>query len=80
MSTANKNMVRQDHLEQTRGNIAHPGGELQDLVRHTMGAGSKFSQDRWGDSFASKPITPSRSDVFGKEASNQGFRLRKPGK
>jgi hypothetical protein len=77
MSTANKNMVRQKHLEEARGNIAHPGGELKDLIRHTMGPGSRMSQDKYGDSYFEKPITPSRSDVFGKEASNQGFRLKK---
>jgi hypothetical protein len=72
-------MIRQDHLEQTRGNVAHPGGELKDLIRHTMGPGSVMSQDVYGDSFMKKPITPSKSDVFGSEASNQGFRLRKRG-
>lgn len=80
MSEAGKSMQRQFKKEETRGSIAHPGGEHENLVRHTMGAGSKFSQDRYGDSFAKEPITPSRSDVFGKDASSQGFRLSKPGK
>ena len=82
MSFANKKAsVREAHLEEARGNIAHPGGELKnELVRHTMGPGSKFSQDVYGDSYFPKPLTPSRSDVFGSEASNQGFRLNKRGK
>jgi hypothetical protein len=80
MSEAGKSMQRQFKQEETRGNIAHPGGELENLVRHTMGPGSCMSQDRYGDSFEPRPITPSRSDVFGKEATNQGLRLSKPGR
>lgn len=82
MGFANKKAsVREAHFEEARGNIAHPGTPpLKDLISHTMGAGSKFSQDRYGDSYFEPPLTPSRSDVFGADASNQGYRLRKPGK
>jgi hypothetical protein len=79
MSTANKNMVRQYELPKTRGTIAHPGGGLENLIQHTMGPGSRMSQDVYGDSFVKPPSPPSRSDVFGKEASSQGYRLHKPG-
>lgn len=79
MSQAGKHMIRQDNLDKTRGNVAHPGRDLKDLIRHTMGPGSRMSQDVYGDSFERKPITPSRSDVFGKDATNQGFRLHKRG-
>jgi hypothetical protein len=68
-------MQRQFEKEKTRGSIAHPGGQLENLIEHTMGAGSRMSQDRYGDSFI-KPPAPS-SDVFGKHASSQGFRLNK---
>ncbi len=77
MSQAGKPMRRQFHKDETRGNIAHPGGELENLIEHTMGAGSRMTQDKWGDSFIKPP--PCDSDVFGRDASNQGFRLRKPG-
>lgn len=77
MSQAGKAMQRQAFKEEARGSVAHPGGELKDLIRHVMGPGSRMSQDRYGDSYEKKPITPSRSDVFGSEASNQGFRLNK---
>jgi hypothetical protein len=81
MSFANKKAsVREAHFEEARGNIAHPGAKLKDLITHTMGPGSDMSQDVYGDSYMKKPITPSRSDVFGSEASNQGFRLNKRGK
>ncbi len=81
MGFANKKAsVREAHFEEARGNIAHPGSPpLKDLVEHVMGPGSRMSQDVYGDSYFKKPITPSRSDVFGKEASNQGFRLKKRG-
>ena len=75
MSTANKDMHRQFRKDETKGSIAHPGGELKNLISHTLGAGSRMSQDVYGDSFI-RPPAPS-SDVFGKQASNQGFRLRK---
>jgi hypothetical protein len=75
MSTANKNQVRQAHIEQVRGPVSRPA---DDPIKHVMGPGSKFTQDEYGDSFARRPITPSRSDVFGSEAAQgQGFRLRK---
>ena len=80
MSTANKNMVRQYKLDEVKGSIAHPGGELKDLISHTLGAGSRMNLARYGDSFIKPPSPPSQSDVFGKQASNQGFRLRKTGK
>jgi hypothetical protein len=77
MSTANKNMVRQYKLEETRGSIAHPGGELKDMIKHTMGPGSRMNLGRWGDSFIKPPAPSSQSDVFGSQASNQGFKLNK---
>jgi hypothetical protein len=77
MSSVNKNMIRQFHLEETKGSIAHPGGKLENLISHTMGAGSRMNLARWGDSFIKPP--PCDSDVFGRDASSQGFRLRKPG-
>ena len=49
------------------------------LIQHTLGAGSRMSQDRYGDSFLKPPSPKSQSDVFGKQASSQGFRLSKPG-
>ena len=79
MSSVNKRTIRQYHLEETRGNIAHPGGRNEDLIQHTLGAGSRMSQDRYGDSFLKPPSPKSQSDVFGKQASSQGFRLSKPG-
>jgi hypothetical protein len=79
MSTGNKNMVRQKNLEETRGSIAHPGGDLKNLITHTMGPGSRMGIGVWGDSFTKPPEPSSQSDVFGRDASNQGFRLRKPG-
>jgi hypothetical protein len=79
MSSVNKYTTRQFHKDETRGNIAHPGGKLENLIEHTMGAGSTFSQDKWGDSFQKPPSPSSQSDVFGAQASNQGFRLRKRG-
>ena len=78
MSTANKNMIRQYKLEETKGSIAHPGGEHKDMIQYVMGPGSRMNQARWGDTFIKPP--PCDSDVFGRDASNQGFRLRKPGK
>jgi hypothetical protein len=75
MSQAGKHMIRQFEIEKTRGNIAHPGGRLENLIEHTMGPGSRMSQDKYGDSFIKPP--PCDSDVFGRDASNQGFRLRK---
>ena len=77
MSQAGKPMQRQYKKDETRGNVAHPGGELRDLIKHTLGAGSRMSQDVYGDSFLKPPSPPSQSDVFGRQASNQGFRLRK---
>lgn len=74
MSQAGKAMQRQFKKEETRGNIAHPGGELKNYIQHTMGPGSRMSQDKYGDSFIKPP--KSSSDVFGKDASNQGFRLK----
>jgi hypothetical protein len=74
MSTANKNQVRQAHLEEARGPVSRP---KDNPIQHVMGPGSKFTQDVYGDSYFKKPLTPSRSDVFGKQASNQGFRLKK---
>jgi len=79
MSSVNKRTIRQYKLDETRGNIAHPGGRLENLIEHTLGPGSRMSQDKWGDSFIKPPSPPSRSDVFGKDASSQGFRLSKPG-
>ena len=79
MSSVNKRTIRQYKLDETRGNIAHPGGRLENLIEHTLGPGSRMSQDKWGDSFTKPPSPPSRSDVFGKDASSQGFRLSKPG-
>jgi hypothetical protein len=77
MSQAGKAMQRQFKKDETRGPVSHPGGELKNLIEHAMGAGSRMSQDVYGDSFVKPPTPPSRSDVFGKEASSQGFRLRK---
>ena len=77
MSQAGKPMRRQFHKDETRGNIAHPGGVLENLIEHTLGPGSRMSQDKWGDSFIKPPSPPSQSDVFGAQASNQGFRLKK---
>jgi hypothetical protein len=78
MGSVNKYTARQFEKEKTRGNIAHPGGRLENLIEHTMGPGSRMSQDKYGDSFVKPPSPPSQSDVFGKQASSQGFRLRKP--
>jgi hypothetical protein len=80
MSSVNKRTIRQYKLDETRGNIAHPGGRLENLIEHTLGPGSRMSQDKWGDSFIKPPSPSSQSDVFGKDASSQGFRLSKPGK
>ena len=77
MSWPTKYGVRRYKLDETRGSIAHPGGMHEDMIQHTMGPGSRMSQDVWGDSFIKPPSPPSQSDVFGKQASNQGFRLRK---
>lgn len=77
MSQAGKPMRRQFHKDETRGNIAHPGGVLENLIEHTLGPGSRMSQDKWGDSFIKPPSPSSQSDVFGAQASNQGFRLKK---
>jgi hypothetical protein len=77
MGWVTKEGVRQFELEKTRGNVAHPGGELKDLIVDTMGPGSRMSQDVYGDSFVKPPSPSSRSDVFGEQASSQGFRLRK---
>jgi hypothetical protein len=77
MSSVNKYTTRQFHKDETRGNIAHPGGELKNLIQHTMGPGSRMSQDKWGDSFIKPPTPKSQSDVFGRDASNQGFKLKK---
>jgi hypothetical protein len=77
MSFPTKFGVRKFEKEQTRGNVAHPGGELKDLIQHTMGPGSRMSQDKWGDSFVKPPSPSSQSDVFGEQASNQGFKLNK---
>jgi hypothetical protein len=74
MSFPTKNGVRQAHLEEARGPISRP---VDHPITHVMGPGSKFTQDVYGDSYFKKPLTPSESDVFGREASNQGFRLRK---
>jgi hypothetical protein len=79
MSSVNKYTTRQFKKDETRGNIAHPGGRLENLIEHTLGAGSRMSQDKWGDSFVKPPSPPSQSDVFGSQASNQGFKLHKPG-
>jgi hypothetical protein len=79
MSSVNKRTIRQYKLDETRGNIAHPGGRNEDLIQHTLGPGSRMSQDRYGDSFLKPPSPSSQSDVFGRDASNQGFRLSKPG-
>lgn len=79
MSQAGKAMQRQFEKEQTRGNVAHPGGRLENLIQHTMGPGSRMSQDKYGDSFVTPPRPSSQSDVFGSQASNQGFRLKKRG-
>lgn len=75
MSSVTKQTIRQYKLNETKGNIAHPGGRHDDLIEHTMGPGSRMSQDKWGDSFIKPPKCT--SDVFGKDASNQGFRLNK---
>jgi hypothetical protein len=77
MSQAGKYMHRQFKKDETAGNIAHPGGRLENLIEHTMGPGSRMSQDVYGDSFVKPPSPPSQSDVFGSQASNQGFRLNK---
>jgi hypothetical protein len=77
MSSVNKYTTRQFEKDKTRGSIAHPGGRLENLIEHTLGAGSRMSQDKFGDSFIKPP--PCDSDVFGSQASNQGFRLRKRG-
>ena len=77
MSQAGKAMQRQAHKEEARGPVSRP---KDDPIMHVMGPGSRFTQDVYGDSYFKKPLTPSRSDVFGSEASNQGFRLHKPGK
>jgi hypothetical protein len=77
MGFANKKSIRQAHLEEARGPVSRP---VDHPITHVMGPGSKFTQDVYGDSYFKKPLTPSRSDVFGKEASSQGFRLHKPGK
>jgi len=77
MSSVNKRTIRQYELDETRGNIAHPGGKLENLIQHTLGAGSRMSQDKWGDSFIKPPSPSSQSDVFGRDASNQGFKLNK---
>jgi hypothetical protein len=69
-------MQRQFEKEKTQGNIARPGRPLENLICDTMGIGSRMTQDKYGDSFIHPPA-PS-SDVFGSQASNQGFRLRKP--
>jgi hypothetical protein len=74
MSFPTKNGVRQAHLEEARGPVSRP---VDHPITHVMGPGSKFTQDVYGDSYFKKPLTPSESDVFGREASNQGFRLRK---
>lgn len=77
MSQAGKAMQRQFKKDETAGNVAHPGGRLENLISHTLGAGSRMSQDVYGDSFIKPPR--SSSDVFGSQASNQGFRLKKRG-
>lgn len=77
MSQAGKHMQRQYKKDETAGNIAHPGGRLENLIQHTMGPGSRMSQDKYGDSFVKPPSPSSQSDVFGSQASNQGFRLNK---
>ena len=77
MSSVTKQTIRQYKLNETRGNIAHPGGMHEDMISHTLGAGSRMSQDVYGDSFIKPPSPSSQSDVFGSQASNQGFRLRK---
>lgn len=79
MSQAGKAMHRQYKKEELRGSIAHPGGDLKNLISHTMGAGSRMSQDVYGNTFIKPPSPPSQSDVFGSQASNQGFRLKKRG-
>jgi hypothetical protein len=79
MSQAGKHMQRQFKKDETRGNVAHPGGELKNLIKDTMGPGSRMSQDVYGDSFIKPPSPSSRSDVFGRDATNQGFRLKRPG-
>jgi hypothetical protein len=76
MSQAGKWMTRQFKKDEIRGNVAHPGGELKNLIQHTMGAGSRMSQDVYGDSFIKPPSPSSQSDVFGRDATNQGFRLK----
>lgn len=77
MSSVTKQTIRQYKLDETKGNIAHPGGMHENMISHTLGAGSRMSQDKYGDSFIKPPSPPSRSDVFGKQASNQGFKLNK---
>lgn len=79
MSQAGKAMQRQFKKDEVRGPVSHPGGELKDLIKVAMGPGSRMSQDVYGDSFVKPPSPPSRSDVFGEQASSQGFRLHKPG-
>ncbi len=75
MSFPTKNAVRQAHLEKARGPISRPA---DNPIQHTMGPGSKFTQDVYGDSFFKRPLTPSKSDVFGKQAAQcTGMRLRK---
>jgi hypothetical protein len=72
MSWPSKYGVRKN--PKAEGSVARP---TDHPITHVMGPGSKFTQDVYGDSYFEKPLTPSRSDVFGKEASNQGLRLRK---
>ena len=83
----NKNQIRQDKLDERKGPVSRPAREVLTPIQHVMGPGSRFTQDKYGDSgfhsdlpYPSK-LTPSKSDVFGSEAApHQGFRLRKPTK
>jgi hypothetical protein len=83
MSFPTKHAIRQDKLAERRGPVSRP--TAIEPIQHTMGPGSKFTQDKYGTSgFMDNPpwpgpkLTPSKSDVFGSQAAQcTGFKLSK---